>query len=156
VRSRSCYGNQGRQPLLRAGDLGPHRGAAGGTAGHTQLAAERLDPIGEAAQARTAARVGSADAVVGDLHIQPPVRVRDIDAHGGRAGVLDDVRERLCDEVVGGGPSRRANVGEAQRSRIEIDLNTIGLSGRLVLGSVVIAPIRRTTSWPFVTLPSSA
>ena len=48
----------------------------------------------------------------------------------------------------------RANPG--MFSRIVIDWITTGSSGRSVEGSVGLVPIVSTTSWPLLTVPSSA
>ena len=47
-------------------DLGGDAGAAAGRALDREAAAERLDAVGETAQARALGRIGAADAVVGD------------------------------------------------------------------------------------------
>ena len=73
----------------------------------TEVAVQRLDAIAQTTQARATLRVGAADAVVGDLHDQLPVRARDLDAGAGRVRVLVDVRYRLADQVIRGDLDRR-------------------------------------------------
>ena len=77
-----------------------HGGAAARRAAHAQLALERLDAVGEAAQARAARVVGSADAVVGDLDARRRPRSPEPDAGVRRARVLGDVGERLRGDEV--------------------------------------------------------
>ena len=70
-------GQQPREPVaqqdavlgdaLRARHLRPHPGAAAARGPDPQPSAERLDPVGEAAQAGAPLAVGAADAVVDDL-----------------------------------------------------------------------------------------
>ena len=75
---------------------------AGPRAVDREAAAERLDAVGEAAQARPLGGIGAADPVVRDGHDRTAVLARDADVHLGRLRVLDHVRERLGDHVVGG------------------------------------------------------
>ena len=65
-------------------------------------AAERLDPVGEAAQARPLLGVGAADAVVDDLDRDATVRTADRHLDGRCVRVLGDVGQALADDVVGG------------------------------------------------------
>ncbi len=90
----------------RQRDLGDDAGAAARRALDAEPAVERGEAVGEAAQARAACRVGDADAVVGDLDRDRPVRRREPHHDRRGAGVLDDVRDRLGDDVVGRGLDR--------------------------------------------------
>src|SRR4051794_12767044 len=92
-------------PGRLAGDRDPRPdlGALPGRASQVDRAAQRVDAVGEPAQARAAGQVRAADAVVahldhGELRRAPHAHGREL---GG--GVLGDVGERLGDEVVGGG-----------------------------------------------------
>ena len=67
-----------------------------------QPAAQRLDPVGQAAQDRSRARVGAADTVVEDLDDQLAGRRGSPTVAAGRVRVLADVREALADHVEGG------------------------------------------------------
>src|SRR5688500_16993864 len=59
----------------------PEQRPGAGRARDLELAAERLDAVGEAAQARAAALVGAAGAVVGDLDQRLAVEQAHVDAH---------------------------------------------------------------------------
>jgi TRAP-type C4-dicarboxylate transport system substrate-binding protein len=89
----------------RAGarQLGGHARATSGRAVDIELAADRLDSIGEPAQSRTPTDHRPADAVVGDLHAQPVSVLGNRDDHARGTGVLDDVRERLRADEIGRG-----------------------------------------------------
>ena len=96
---------------------------APGRALDAQAAVERLDAVGEAAQARAARGIGAADAVVGDHDAARGARTS---VHAdGRAlglGVLGDVRDRLGDDVVDGrldrlGQALLGQLGELDRQR---------------------------------------
>ena len=63
----------------RAGDLDVQAGAAPGRAVHRQRAVERRHAIGEPAQARAPAGVGSAYAVVADVNGHQPIAAPDGD-----------------------------------------------------------------------------
>jgi hypothetical protein len=76
-------------------------------AGDLQAPADGLDAVEEPAQPRAAGRVGAAGAVVGDGDGQRVAGGRDVDLGGTGLGVLDDVRERLGHEEVGGRLDRR-------------------------------------------------
>ena len=65
-------------------------------------AVERLDAVGEAAQARAGIRVGAADAVVRDLDYELAALARDGDRRRRRLGVLGHIGEPLGDDVVRG------------------------------------------------------
>src|SRR4051795_8278936 len=93
-------------------DLGAQARAAAGRAVDGDRAVERGDAVGEAAQARAAALVGAADAVVGDLDDDARARAADGDARARRVRVLGDVLERLGGDEVGGaldGPREAAD-----------------------------------------------
>jgi hypothetical protein len=60
-----------------------------------QAPVERLDAVGQAAQAAAERLVGAADAVVGDIDPQLPALAPDVDRGGRRPRVLGDVGERL-------------------------------------------------------------
>ena len=66
-----------------------------------QRAVERGQPVGEAAQAGAAGRVGAADAVVADLDGDAAVQAPDGDRGVRRLRVLGDVGQRLGDHEVG-------------------------------------------------------
>ena len=66
---------------LDARDVGVDSGPAGRRTVDVEAAVERRDAVGEAAQPRAAARVGTADAVVGDRDDGASVRSRDLDRH---------------------------------------------------------------------------
>ena len=86
----------------RCRDLRDDAGAGPRRALHAELPAERLDAIGETAQARPSAGVGAACAVVDDLHHQSVLVELHLDPHERCARVLCDIRERLgADEVRG-------------------------------------------------------
>ena len=87
-------------------DLRHDAGAFAAWAVDRERALERRDAVGEAAEARSARRVGAADAVVRDLDAQRALLAGDANGHDRGAGVLDHVRERLRDDVVGGGLDR--------------------------------------------------
>ena len=83
-------------------------------------AVERRDPVGEAAQAGAARRVGAADAVVADLDRRPaPFVALDPDLGARGLGVAGDVGERLGDDEVGGRLDRRGQplAGALRRAR---------------------------------------
>ena len=84
-----------REASLQAGSL-PSRAL------DPKRSGERLDAVCEASEA-VALRVGSADSVVAHLNEEGLVvsRRADLDASG--SGVLLHVRERLGDDIVGGG-----------------------------------------------------
>src|SRR4051794_12636145 len=84
------------------GDLGAQARAAAGRAFDGDRPVEHGDAVHEAAQAGPAARVGAADAVVGDVHDHAATGAPDCDARPGRVGVLRDVLERLGGDEVGG------------------------------------------------------
>ena len=63
-------------------------------------------------------RIGGADAVVGDLDHDAAVDGGDADVHRSRLRVLDDVRDRLGDDVVRGRLDRR---GQPLRGQVELD-----------------------------------
>ena len=77
--SRSSAATPSRTQQAVVGDHDAHGSSArhgrpaAGRADDAQAAVERLDAVGEAAQARALDVVGAADAVVGDLDDQPPV-----------------------------------------------------------------------------------
>ena len=80
----------------------------------SRLPVERLDAVGQAAQARAAGGVGPADAVVGDLDERAIRRgTRTATSTREASRVLGDVRERLGDDVVGG----RLDLGRAGARR---------------------------------------
>src|SRR5437762_9914060 len=82
-------------------------------------AVEGLDPVGEPAQARAAERIGTADAVVGDLDDGVAVGRVDPNACGRRLRVLGNVRQRLRDDIEGGGLDRSRQ--PSLRERLELD-----------------------------------
>src|SRR5438132_12091829 len=84
------------------GNLRAELGAAARRALDDEAPVQRLDAVGEPAQARAAARVGAADAVVGDADAGDAVPALDADADGRGLRVLDDVRHPLGDHVVRG------------------------------------------------------
>ena len=98
--------------------------APGGTVEH-EPPAERLDAVGEPAQAGAALRRRAADAVVAHLDQRVPVRALDADGHHGRARVLGDVGQRLGDHVVGGGLDR------AGQPVVELDESSTGSGARV-------------------------
>jgi hypothetical protein len=63
---------------------------------------ERLDPVCKAPET-VACGVGSASAVVPDLHVEDLVVGRRADFDPSGVGVLLRVRQRLGDDIVGGG-----------------------------------------------------
>ena len=75
-----------------------------------RLAVERLDAVGEAAQARAGGVVGAADAVVGDLDARQRARLPDAHRDARRLRVLADVGQRLGGDEVRGQLDR---LGEA-------------------------------------------
>src|SRR5829696_6147970 len=105
-RRASDEGHRGLPRLVACGrqavwDLGAQPGSAAGWALEREPAVERLDTVGEPAQAGPLV-VGAADAVVGDG--DPEVAGVGDGAHNDTvgAGVLVHVGERLGDDVVGG------------------------------------------------------
>jgi hypothetical protein len=90
----------------RAHGAGPSGGFCGDARGAAaravdgERAAQGFEPVGEAAQARTGGRAGTADAVVGDFGGERAVGNRDRDPRVGGVGVLGDVGERLGDREV--------------------------------------------------------
>src|ERR1700728_1612101 len=76
--------------------------AASGRAVHGHTAAHGLYPVTQACQARAAARVGTADAVIPDLDPQRAPGLLDEDVHRRGARVLGGVGEGLGGDVVGG------------------------------------------------------
>jgi hypothetical protein len=64
--------------------------------------AKRLDAVAEPHQPPAARRVGAADAIVADQHVQAVATWLDADADDGGVGVLGGVAERLGDDEVGG------------------------------------------------------
>src|SRR5918994_2609682 len=66
-----------------------------------QLAAERLYPISEPAQARTVRRIGASDTVIADVEHDASAVATNPNAGGYRLGVLADVGQRLAHHVVG-------------------------------------------------------
>ena len=80
----AAYGRLGGRQRQARADARPRAARAG----DLEPPAERVDPVGEPAQARPAGRVGAAAAVVGDLDDER-VRVgRDADPDRRGAGVL--------------------------------------------------------------------
>ena len=98
-----------------------HPGAAADRRPDPQPAAERLDPIGEPAQAGSTFGVGATDTVVDDLDDERPCRgspcvAGDEHRRRRRMRVLADVREALADDVVRGDLDRlRAAVRRCRR-----------------------------------------
>ena len=95
ARSRSpCRGLRpaGRRERQARADARPRAARAG----DVEPAAERVDPVGEPAQAGPAGRVGAAAAVVDDLDEEHVRLGRDADPDRGGAGVPARVRERLA------------------------------------------------------------
>ncbi len=70
-------------------------------------------------------------------------------------GELPPERFQLALEIVPANAGGIWNLGLSPRRRL-IDSISTGSSGKSVRGSVMIAPILSATSWPEVTLPSSA
>ncbi len=86
------------------GQLGAHEGADALAALQRDRAVQRLDPVSQPVQAGAGAvaEACAADAVVLDLQREPAVRRLRAHARHPRPCVLDDVRQRLGDDVVGG------------------------------------------------------
>ena len=132
-----------------------------GLADDIELAPERRDPVGEAAQARSRRRIRSADAVVDDLDCRARPVGDHAHAHQGGLAVLARVGERLGDEVVGGGldgrrqPPRQPDVeldrnGRTDRACLERRLEALaGEERRVQAPALRGAPIRKTETLSF-------
>ena len=83
-------------------------GSSGGWTPDLQAAVERLDAVGEPAQAGAVRRVGAALAVVGDLDDQACRSRADVDVALAGLSVLGDVGQALGDQVVRGDLDRLA------------------------------------------------
>jgi hypothetical protein len=81
-------------------DLGSNRGTGAPWARDCEPTAEHLDAVAETAQSRAGAWIGASGAVIGDLYDELPPASGDRDTRSGGVGVLEDVRERLGDQVV--------------------------------------------------------
>jgi len=83
-------------------EFGEQGRAFAGGAPHAQCAADALDTVFEARQARAAGRVGAAAPVVADSQLEDVAGRAGDDVDGGCTGVLGRVRQRLRYHVVGG------------------------------------------------------
>lgn len=86
--------------VFRQRELHADRGSRTGWAVDGDAAAERLHPILETEESRTALEVGATDAVVVDAYRQHAVDILDVDRHGARLRVLRRIRQRFRDDVV--------------------------------------------------------
>jgi len=77
-----------------------HSRTASGRTGDRDPAADRLDAVGQTHEPGSPGRIGTANAIVMDDKCQRRVVSRQLDANERGLRVLDDVRERLGNEVV--------------------------------------------------------